>query len=54
VLIYVTSANGLKQIINRFCCGYRPVEINRAADGAFSLRSDAPARRRPALGHKTP
>ena len=37
-----------------FCCGYRPVEVNRTAAGAFSLRTDAPTPRRPALVHKTP
>jgi hypothetical protein len=39
--------------INRFCCGYRPVEINRTVEGAFSLRSETPPPRRAALVHRT-
>jgi hypothetical protein len=40
--------------VNRFCCGYRPVEINRSVEGAFSLRSEMPAPRQIAPFHKTP
>lgn len=54
VAFYFEDAAFAHAFVNRFCCGYRPVEINRAVDGAFSLRSGAPASRRPALGHKTP
>ena len=40
--------------VNRFCCGYRPVEVNRDVEGAFSLRTEMPAPRRIASPHKTP
>ncbi len=53
VAFYFEDAAFAHAFVNRFCCGYRPVEFNRTVDGAFSLRSDAPAPRRPAFGHKT-
>ncbi|HZK89158.1 MAG TPA: hypothetical protein VFC56_03330 [Stellaceae bacterium] len=40
--------------VNRFCCGYRPVEVYRTVEGAFALRSDTPEPRRAMLQHKTP
>jgi hypothetical protein len=39
---------------NRFCCGYRPVEVDHSVEGAFSLRSEMPAPRQIAPFHKTP
>ena len=54
VAFYFDDAAFAQAFVNRFCCGYRPVEINRAVEGAFSLRTDAPAPRRAALVHKTP
>jgi len=54
VAFYFDDAALAQAFVNRFCCGYRPVEVNRAVEGAFSLRSETPAPRRTALVHKTP
>jgi hypothetical protein len=54
VAFYFDDAAFAQAFVNRFCCGYRPVEVNRAVAGAFSLRGEAPAPRRAALVHKTP
>jgi len=54
VAFYFDDAAFAQAFVNRFCWGYRPVEVNRTAEGAFSVRNEAPAPRRPALGHKTP
>jgi hypothetical protein len=54
VAFYFDDAAFAHAFVNRFCCGYRPVEINRSVEGAFSLRSEMPAPRRAALVHKTP
>jgi hypothetical protein len=53
VAFYFDDAAFAHAFVNRFCCGYRPVEINRAVEGAFSLRTETPPRR-VALTHKTP
>jgi len=52
VAFYFDDTAFAQAFVNRFCCGYRPVEINRAVEGAFSLRSPAP--HRTVLVHKTP
>ena len=54
VAFYFENAAVAHAFVNRFCCGYRPVEINRTVEGAFSLCGAAPTPRRPVLGHKTP
>jgi hypothetical protein len=54
VAFYFDDTALAQAFVNRFCCGYRPVEVNRAVEGAFSLRSEAPAPRRIAPLHKTP
>jgi len=54
VAFYFDDAAFAHAFVNRFCCGYRPVEINRAVEGAFSLRTETPAPRRVMLTHKTP
>lgn len=54
VAFYFEDAAFAHAFVNRFCCGYRPVEVNRAVEGAFSLRTDAPAPRIAAPVHKTP
>jgi len=54
VAFYFEDAAFAHAFVNRFCFGYRPVEVNRTAAVAFSLRTDAPTPRRPALVHKTP
>ena len=54
VAFYFDDAAFAQAFVNRFCWGYRPVEVNRTAEGAFSVRNEAPAPRRPILGHKTP
>ena len=54
VAFYFDDAAFAQAFVNRFCCGYRPVEINRAVEGAFSLRNETPAPRRAAPVHKTP
>jgi hypothetical protein len=41
VAFYFDDAALAQAFVNRFCCGYRPVEVNRAAEGAFSLRGEA-------------
>jgi len=50
VAFYFEDAAFAQAFVNRFCCGYRPVEV----EGAFSMRIDTPASRRAALAHKTP
>jgi hypothetical protein len=54
VAFYFDDTAFAQAFVNRFCCGYRPVEINRTVAGAFSLRTDTPESRRAALGQKTP
>ena len=54
VAFYFDDTALAQAFVNRFCCGYRPVEVNRTVEGAFSLRSTSPAPRRTALVHKTP
>jgi hypothetical protein len=54
VAFYFDDAAFAHAFVNRFCCGYRPVEINRSVEGAFSLRSEMPAPRQIAPFHKTP
>jgi hypothetical protein len=54
VAFYFDDTAFAQAFVNRFCCGYRPVEVNRTVEGAFSLRSAAPPPRRAALVHKTP
>jgi hypothetical protein len=53
VAFYFDDAALAQAFVNRFCCGYRSVEVNRSVAGAFSLRNEA-SPRRPALVHKTP
>ncbi|HEX3881371.1 MAG TPA: hypothetical protein VHW66_01810 [Stellaceae bacterium] len=38
VAFYFEDAAFAHAFVNRFCCGYRPVEVNRSVPGAFSLR----------------
>jgi len=54
VAFYFEDAAFAHAFVNRFCCGYRPVEVNRSVEGAFSLRTELPAPRRVASFHKTP
>jgi hypothetical protein len=54
VAFYFDDAAFAQAFVNRFCCGYRPVEVNRTVEGAFSLRTDMPEPRRIAPAHKTP
>lgn len=54
VAFYFDDAALAQAFVNRFCCGYRPVEINRAVEGAFSLRGEAPAAAPAVTAHKTP
>jgi hypothetical protein len=54
VAFYFEDAALAQAFVNRFCCGYRPVEVNRSVEGAFSLRTEHPAPRRIAPLHKTP
>jgi hypothetical protein len=54
VAFYFDDAAFAQAFVNRFCCGYRPVETDRSVEGAFSLRGDAPTPRRIAFGHETP
>ena len=50
VAFYFDDAALAQAFVNRFCCGYRPVEVDRSVEGAFSLRSEASSRR----AHKIP
>jgi len=54
VAFYFDDAAFAQAFVNRFCCGYRAVEVNRSVAGAFSLRTEEPERRRVAPLHKTP
>jgi len=54
VAFYFDDAALAQAFVNRFCCGYRPVEVNRTVDGAFSLRGEAPPPCRTDLAHRTP
>jgi hypothetical protein len=54
VAFYFEDAAFAHAFVNRFCCGYRPVEFNQAVAGAFALRTDAPTPRRVTPAHKTP
>ncbi|MFZ2004845.1 MAG: hypothetical protein WB697_21750 [Stellaceae bacterium] len=53
VAFYFDDTALAQAFVNRFCCGYRPIEVNRDAAGAFSLRREAspPCA---VLVHKTP
>jgi hypothetical protein len=54
VAFYFDDAAFAHAFVNRFCCGYRPVEVNRSVEGAFSLCTEMPEPRRIAPAHKTP
>ena len=54
VAFYFEDAAFGQAFVSRFCCGYRPVEINRATTGAFAIRTELPPPRRDAALHKTP
>ena len=54
VAFYFDDAAFAHAFVNRFCCGYRPVEVNRPVAGAFSLRRDLPLPQRVSPGHRTP
>jgi hypothetical protein len=54
VAFYFDDTTLAQAFVNRFCCGYRPVEVNRAVEGAFSLHAEPPSRNRNALLPKTP
>jgi len=54
VAFYFDDAAFAHAFVNRFCCGYRPVEVDRSVEGAFSLRSEQPMPRRIVPLHKTP
>ena len=53
VAFYFDDTALARAFVNRFCCGYRAVEINRTVEDAFSLHGEAPPVRRAALVHKT-
>jgi hypothetical protein len=38
VAFYFEDAAFAHAFVNRFCCGYRPIETDRSVPGAFSLR----------------
>lgn len=54
VAFYFEDAALAQAFVSRFCCGYRPVEIDRSTMGAFAMRTKMPAQRRPVPLHKTP
>jgi hypothetical protein len=54
VASYFEDAAFAHAFVNRFCCGYRPVEVNRSVEGAFALRTELPTPRRVAPFRKTP
>lgn len=54
VAFYFDDAALAQAFVNRFCCGYRPIEVDRSVEGAFALRASAPASRRAPFMHKTP
>ena len=54
VAFYFEDAAFAQAFVNRFCCGYRPMEINRETIGAFAMRTDAPTPRVIPAAHKTP
>ena len=54
VAFYFKDSGFAHAFVSRFCYGYRPVEVNRDVEGAFSLRTEMPAPRRIAPHHKTP
>jgi hypothetical protein len=54
VAFYFEDAAFAQAFVNRFCCGYRPVEINRDTEGAFAVRTQWPEPRQIATLHKTP
>ena len=53
VAFYFGDASLAQAFVNRFCWGYRAVEVNPTVEGAFSLRSEASTPHRTALVHKT-
>jgi hypothetical protein len=54
VAFYFDGAALAHAFVNRFCCGYRPVEANHGVEGAFSVRSEEPAPHWTAVSRKTP
>jgi hypothetical protein len=54
VAFYFDDTALAQAFVNRFCCGYRAVEINRTVEGAFSLRNVTPPPGRAVLVPKTP
>ena len=54
VAFYFDDTAMAQAFVNRFCCGYRPIEVNRTVEGAFSLRGDASAPHRAALVRERP
>lgn len=53
VAFYFDDAVFAQAFVNRFCCGYRPVAIDRGVEGAFALRSGTTALRREAAACET-
>lgn len=53
IAFYFEDAAFAQAFVSRFCCGYRPVEINRDTTGAFAIRAELPPRQMAPL-HKTP
>lgn len=54
VAFYFDDAAFAHAFVNRFCYGYRPVEVNRSVEGAFSLRTETPTPRWTTALPKTP
>jgi|SRR5580704_7157273 hypothetical protein len=54
VAFYFYDAAFAHAFVSRFCCGYRPVAVNQAVEGAFSMRTDAPAPHPAAVANKMP
>ncbi len=47
IAFYFEDAAFAHAFVNRFCCGYRPVEVDRSVTGAFSLRPVSSAGKMP-------
>lgn len=54
VAFYFDDAALAQAFVNRFCCGYRPVEADRGVAGSFSLRGETPPSPHAPLSYKTP
>ena len=54
VAFYFDDTGSAEAFVNRFCCGYRPVGIDRAVAGAFSLGGVVPMPRGTPPARKTP